>query len=213
VLSWLALGVAACSKAPTGAVVWTVENTATIGGHPVTVVGAPKISDTEHGRAVCFNGVDEGLVVEANPLAGLAEFTLEVLFKPEPGGAPEQRFVHMAEDGSENRALVELRMAPEGPWYLDTYLHKDDAKLALVRPETKHAAGTWYWAALTYRDGHMRHFVNGVEEAAGAVRMAPLGGGKTSIGVRLNRVSWFRGCIREVRVTETALGRERLQKP
>lgn len=192
--------------------VWTLDDTANVGGHGAAVVGSPKISDTERGRAVCFNGIDDGLVVAANPLAGLAEFTVEVLFKPEAGGAPEQRFVHMAEDGSENRALVELRSTPDGGFYLDTYLHKDNEKLALVRPEMKHAAGAWYWAALTYRDGRMRHFVNGVEEAAGTLAMTPLGSGTTSLGVRLNRVSWFKGCIREVRVTATALGAEGLQR-
>ena len=35
--------------------------------------------------------------------------------------------------------------------------------------------------------------------------------GQTSLGVRLNRVFWFKGDVREVRFTPAALGEEALQ--
>jgi hypothetical protein len=42
-------------------VVWRLDNLANIGGHPVTVVGAPKVVETDSGKAVEFNGSTDGL--------------------------------------------------------------------------------------------------------------------------------------------------------
>ena len=79
--------------------------------------------------------------------------------------------------------------------------------------ETKvHPVATWYWTALSYADGQMRHFVEGVEDASGSVTVAPLGPGKISIGVRQNLQYWFKGCVRELRVTSGALPPESLQR-
>ncbi|MBL8144532.1 MAG: hypothetical protein JNM38_25685, partial [Acidobacteria bacterium] len=36
---------------------WVVDNTTAIGGHLVKVVGAPRVVDTEVGRALEFNGI------------------------------------------------------------------------------------------------------------------------------------------------------------
>jgi acetyl esterase/lipase len=47
----------------------------------------------------------------------------------------------------------------------------------------------------------MSHYVDGRREASGPVAFKALGPGRTSIGVRQNRVSWFKGRIREVRFT------------
>jgi hypothetical protein len=58
----------------------------------------------------------------------------------------------------------------------------------------------------------MRHFVNGTEEASGELSFAPLGSGRVSLGVRQNQVSWFKGCIRELRISPIALAPEALQK-
>ena len=66
------------------------------------------------GKAIEFNGATDGLVFEVNPLAGLAQFTVEVEFLPAPSGPEEQRFVHFQEANTENRALVELRTLPGG---------------------------------------------------------------------------------------------------
>jgi hypothetical protein len=59
----------------------------------------------------------------------------------------------------------------------------------------------------------MRHFVDGVEDANGTVTVPVFGAGKMSLGVRQNLVNWFKGCIREVRITATALPPAQLQKP
>ena len=109
--------------------------------------------------------------------------------------------------------MLETRTTPEGRWYLDTFLHGGAEKLALARSDALHDAGTWSWAALSYADRQMRHYVNGVLEASGPVAFSPLSRGQTSIGVRLNQVSWFKGCVRELRISPAALPSERLQRP
>jgi hypothetical protein len=70
-----------------------------------------------------------------------------------------------------------------------------EASHALYAEGWKHPLGQWHHAALVY-DGHeMRHYVNGVQELAHKMPYSPTRGGQTSIGVRMNRVSWFRGAI------------------
>jgi hypothetical protein len=207
----LAVSLTACSHRP-APVIWTVDGTTSIGGHVPTVWGAPKMMDTKRGRAVCFDGKEDGLLVGKNPIEGLAEFTVEVLFRPDADGPPEQRFVHIAEDAGEDRAMIETRVTPKGTWYLDTFLHKGAESLALIEPSKEHPGDDWYWAALTYRERQMRHFVNAVEEGSGNLTFAPLGRGRMSLGVRQNQVYWFKGCIRELRVTPAALPPDRLQR-
>jgi hypothetical protein len=206
---------AACSlsRDTAGApLIWTVDDLGRVGGHRTTVWGAPKATDTDRGRAVCFDGKQDGLVVDANPIEGLAAFTVEVLFRPDADGEPAARFVHISEEKSEDRAMIETRRTPEGRWYLDTFLQSGAEKLTLARTDAQHAAGTWYWAALTYGDRQMRHYVNAVLEASGPVVFGPLSRGRTSLGVRLNQVGWFKGCVREVRISSAALPPERLRK-
>ena len=100
----------------------------TIGGHPVKVVGAPRVVEREWRARVEFDGAHDGLVVGVNPLAGLARFTIEVVFEPAVDGTEEQRFLHVEEPGTANRALIELRMLPGAKWCLDTYLRHGEAR-------------------------------------------------------------------------------------
>jgi hypothetical protein len=89
---------------PAEPVVWPIDNLRQIAGHKVTVVGSPTVVEAAGGgKAVRFDGTKDGLVVESNPLAGWAAFTLEVVFLPEVGGPAEQRFFHCQADGSEDR--------------------------------------------------------------------------------------------------------------
>lgn len=50
------------------------------------------------------------------------------------------------------------------------------------------------------------------QEREGAVEFVPMDAGKLSLGVRQNRVHWFKGAIREVRVTPAALAEGALQR-
>jgi hypothetical protein len=68
-----------------------------------------------------------------------------------------------------------------------------------------HALDTWHHAAIVVDGKSMRHFVNGKEEMGGEVILTPFAEGQTSIGVRFNKVFWFQGAIRQIRVTPGVL--------
>jgi xylan 1,4-beta-xylosidase len=204
----VALGATALGGQPTDSappVTWTIDNLTKIGGHAVTVVGAPVVVQTDRGPAVQFNGKTDGLFLDANPLAGLRQFTIEVEFSADAEGPEEQRFLHLSETGSENRALLELRLAA-GRWSLDSYLQSGAAQLALLDRAQTHSAAAWHVARTTFDGEVMRHYVDGIKQGEGAVAFKPLGPGRASIGVRQNQVSWFKGRIRSVRVSNQVEG-------
>jgi PelA/Pel-15E family pectate lyase len=181
-------------------IAWRLDNLKRIGGHAVTLVGAPKVVNTPTGSALEFDGQRDAVVVESNPLEGLAAFRLEVEVSPALDGPDEQRFVHVGENGTDNRAMLETRMAGSR-WSLDTFLRSNASQLTLVDGSRIHDAGTWHTAALVYDGKTMSHFVDGVREAEGQVFFAALGPGRTSLGARLNQMSWFKGRLRALRVT------------
>jgi hypothetical protein len=113
--------------------------------------------------------------------------------------------VHFQEAATENRALFELRLLPGPSWCLDTFLRHGVGSLTLIDRARLHPAGRWHAAALTFDGRVMTHYVDGVRELSGDVAFMPLGPGQTSIGVRLNKRSWFKGRIRTIRVTPDVL--------
>ena len=195
------------------AVVWNLDNLEAIGGHRVTVVGKPRVIETDRGKAIAFDGRGDGVFVAANPLAGLKEFTVEVIFRPEAGGPKEQRFLHFQPNGSEDRLLFETRLTPAGRWFLDTYVQTGEGKQTLYAEKFLHPLGTWHHAAVVVDGKTMRHYVNGREELAGDVQLTPLAAGQTSIGVRFNQVFWYQGAIRQIRVTPAVLKADAFLKP
>ncbi|MCX6952859.1 MAG: LamG domain-containing protein [Verrucomicrobia bacterium] len=208
---WVGLGgiLRGEEKAPAAeVVVWRLENIGKVGGNAVEVIGAPKIVD----GAAIFDGVKDGLLVGANPLAGWREFTIEVLFRPADDAPAEQRFLHV-QDTATSRALIETRVDGTGSWWLDTYLMKVGKEgRPLIDPKKKHPIGRWHWVALRYDGKIMTHFVNGEKEREGSVEFGPMLDGRVSLGVRQNRVHWFKGAIREVRFTPLALAEDKLQR-
>ncbi|MFB3854847.1 MAG: DUF6298 domain-containing protein [Vicinamibacterales bacterium] len=195
-----------------GAVTWRLDNLQRIGGHRVTIEGTPRVAETEVGPAVEFNGKTDGLFIEANPLTGLERFTIEVVFNPAEDGQTEQRFFHAEETSTGNRALLETRVLPDGSWCLDTFLRHGDQSLTLLDRARSHRAGAWHVAALTFDGRTMTAFVDGVKELSGDVVFRALGPGRTSIGVRQNKVSHFKGLIALVRITPEALAAGQLMR-
>jgi hypothetical protein len=192
---------------------WSIDNTISIAGCKTTVLGAPAVIATGKGSAVQFDGQKDGLIVQALPLAGAEKFTLEILFRPDANGRKEQRFLHLQQNATENRILIETRLTHDNLWYLDTYIQTPKGSLALFNPQNTHSIGKWYNAALVYNGRQMRHYVNGAEEMAGNLDFTPLREGKTSIGVRMNQVFWFKGAIRRVRFTPRVLNPEDFLPP
>lgn len=217
-LAWFAtaaaLVFAGCSGggAGTDATLWHVDNLSQIGGHEVTVLGNPTVIQTPYGKALEFDGESDAVVLDTNPLAGATVFTVEVIFRPDPGGIQAQRFLHF-QAAEEHRVLVETRLNERNEWFLDTFIKSGDSERTLQSRDTWHPLGDWYHAALVYDGGEMRHYVNGIEERAGPVDYLPVSGGQTSIGCRLNRVYWFKGAISTVRVSHRVLAPEEFMRP
>lgn len=186
---------------------WKLHELEQIGGHPITILGTPVVVKEE--ESIQFDGVHDGIIVLNNPLSGAENFTLEVIFKPEASNDPnniEQRFVHIQNTVNENsRMLIELRLTKDNNWFLDTFIKSDDSALTLYAEKFPHPVGQWYHAALVYENGTMKHFVNGIEEMSGKVEYVPINEGHTSIGMRINQVSWFKGLIKTIRATKSAL--------
>ena len=214
-LATLALGGAsiepACAAPDT--VVWRLEDPKRVGQHQPTVLGAPRVVVDAGNKALRFNGTSDGLIIADNPIKGFAAFTLEVRFKPDGDGPAAQRFVHV-EDSLENRGLIETRVTPDKQWYLDTFLysHPSGKGVTLVDKTKLHPCDRWYWAALVYDGKTMSHFVDGIREQQGAIDFGPMAAGRTSVGVRLNQVFWFKGEIAEIRFHPRAVAGTELQR-
>lgn len=185
-------------------VTWRLDNLSRVGGEAVEQIGAPAVVQTDIGPAIQFNGTSDGLLIQRNPIEGLKAFTIEVLFSADLEGPVEQRFLHMQEAAGENRALIELRLN-QGRWALDSYLRHGEAQLTLLDLARTHAASHWHVSSTTFDGSVMTHYVDAVEQGSGQVAFRPLAAGRTSIGVRQNRVSWFKGRIHTIRVTPAAL--------
>lgn len=191
----------------TSSVFWMIDNTASIDGNTTTKLGAPVVIESELGPAVEFDGVDDGLIVDSNPLAGADSFTVEVIFNPYEAlisSNEEQRFIHIQES-DDKRILIELRLTENGEWFLDTFIKDGDSNCTLYANEFPHTINKWYHAALVYKNSSMSHYVNGIIEMSGKVEYTKMISGQTSIGVRLNQRSWFKGAIRSLRVSHAAL--------
>lgn len=191
--------------------IWRLENPKSIGGSETTMTGTPGVVPGASGDVLSFDGADDGVVVPVNPLAGLKEFTVEALFCPAADGQPEQRFLHF-QDTAGSRGLLEIRQIPDGQWALDTHLRFGEKGLTLLDRTKLHPAGKWTWVALRFDGKRMTHFVNGAKEGEGEIVFPPMLPGQVSLGMRLNKVSWFKGTIREVRFHPRALEENLLQR-
>jgi hypothetical protein len=184
---------------------WNLDNMESIDGCRTEIVGAPRLIDTDSVPAIEFDGVGDALVVDANPLAGLDTFTAEILFRPYPNGPSAQRFFHIQEDGSDNRLLFETRLTADEGWFLDTFISSEGEGYVQFAENFVHPLGPWYHAAIVVADGMFRHYVDGELELETEIAFTPLGRGQTSIGVRYNRASWYRGAIRTARFSSRPL--------
>lgn len=185
-------------------ILWELNNLESIGGNAVTLKGDPKLVDFGNFSAVEFDGVNDGLFINSNPLTGFNSFTVEIIFKPYAGGLEEQRFLHIQQD-NDNRMLIELRSTSTDEWFLDTFIKTKGTGVALYAESHMHLNTQWHHAALIYDNGTMSHFVDGELELSDAIDYSAVNSGITSFGVRQNLVSWYRGAIRLMKASPEAL--------
>lgn len=196
-----------CQEEEAEVILWELNRLDSIGGNPVTLYGEPILVETDSGTAVEFNGINDGMLIGSNPLSDAEEFSIEVIFMPYPGGLEEQRFIHIEQD-NDNRALIELRTAPDDSWFLDTFIKSTGTGTTLYADDFPHETNKWWHACLVYRKDTIIHYVNGIKELADEITFQPVSSGATSIGVRQNLVSWYKGIIKTLKVTHKALSPE-----
>jgi Concanavalin A-like lectin/glucanases superfamily len=194
----------ALAQAPPQPIDWEFTRLDSVGGNKSTLVGSPRLIDAPNGKAVEFDG-ESGLFLDINPLTGLKQFTAEVVFQPYTAGPKEQRFLHFQENDTENRLLFEIRLTDDNRWFLDAFIKSGDGNYTLYAEKFPHPIGAWYHAAVVMDGATMRHYVNGIEEMATPIKCTPQKDGRTSIGVRINKVSWYKGAVRRVRITPRVL--------
>ena len=188
--------------------VWVFDRLDKIGGHNVSVLGHPRIIDTPAGKAMEFNGVDDGLLIDVHPLAGAETFTWEAIFRPD-GGNAEQRWFHLEENpatgsDTDNRMLFEIRVI-DSQWCLDAFNKSGSVQKALLNRQHLHPLGAWYHVAAVYDGKEFRSYINGEADGAAAIHLAPQAAGRASVGVRINKVFYFKGAVRVARFTRRAL--------
>jgi putative heme-binding domain-containing protein len=194
------------------ATTWTFDRLDNIGGETTTVLGEPKVIDSPVGKAVEFDGIDDALFVDRHPLAGAAAFTWEAIFRPD-GGQREQRWFHLSERDpatgadTDNRMLFEIRVV-EDKWFLDCYAESGGVGKALMNRQALHPLGAWYHVACVYDGKELSSYVDRVREVAAPLQLAPAREGHASIGVRINKVYYFKGAVRLARFTKRALSPE-----
>ena len=135
----------------------------------------------------------------------MTEFTVEVIFQPYADGLEEQRFFHMQEHGTSERVMFETRLTDDNLWYIDTFMQTGGQNNTMLAIGDKHELGPWYHAAIVVDGKTFKHYVNGRMELGKEVVFTPQKPGQTSLGVRLNKVYWYKGAIRKARFTPRAI--------
>jgi len=182
---------------------WLISNFIENTYEDVEISGNPRIIDSPYGNAVNFDGVGDAIFLDANALEALEEFTIEMIFNPATDGNFEQRVVHIGEV-SGDRMLLEIR-ALNGNWYFDGFVASEESKLALIDEKLLHPLGLWYHVAFVVEKDRLSTYVNGKLELSEAFSFNGINTGQSSIGVRLNKRSWFKGAIYKIKISPSML--------
>ncbi len=92
-------------------------------------------------------------------------------------------------------------------WLLDAFANSvaSGKSLALMNWDVTHPTDRWYHIAMVYDGKTYTSYVNHQPQLSGEVELKPQGAGKTSVGVRINRVDYFKGAFHKARFTQKAL--------
>jgi hypothetical protein len=183
----------------TKTITWNLTNPKQIGGYNPTILGNPLMKVEGKDSSLYFNGINDGLVIPTIPIEGWSKFTIEVLFNPNSDGPVAPRFIHF-EDTLLNRGTFEIRLTNNSQWYFDGFLLNGKTRkgVTLIDSTKLHPTNKWYWAALVYDGSKMYSYINAQKELESPIDFPAMTKGNISLGVRLNKVNWFKGKIRKI---------------
>lgn len=189
--------------------IWRFDRVDRIDGEKTEILGHPQVIETRYGKAVHFNGVDDGIIVPEHPLAGASTYTWEVIFRPD-GGAFAERFFHLQEQDpathqdTGNRMLFEIRVV-NGQWCLDSFASSGANHRTLLNCKLLHPLRKWYVVTAVYDGKELRNYVDGQLQGEGTLDLKPQLQGRSSVGVRINHKYFFKGAILMARMVPRAL--------
>jgi hypothetical protein len=206
----LAQAPAATSKQPHQEI-WRFDRIDKIGGHKTEELGHPSLIESPYGKAVEFHGNGDAIIVPEHPLAGATAFTWEVIFRPDGDGPEAQRFFHIAEvdpttgKDTDNRLLFEIRILDK-QWCLDSFAGGNrGGNLTLLNCKALHPLDQWYRVTAVWDGKTMKNYVGDELQGEGTLVMPAQGPGRSSIGMRLNKVYPFKGAVLMSRTVPRAL--------
>lgn len=182
---------------------WVVAKLLQEESSKIKIVGSPQLVDSPYGKAVSFNGSTDALFLNELPIKLLKEFTVEMIFCPDRDSPFEQRILHIGEVLND-RILLEIR-AVKDIWYFDGFVASGKNKKALIDEQLTHQTGQWYHVAFIVGPDSVTTFVNGKQELSESFLYQSIKTGSCSIGVRLNKRSWFKGMIYKIRIVPKQL--------
>ena len=100
--------------------------------------------------------------------------------------------------------LFEIRVI-DGQWCLDAYIETGSENKALLDRSRLRPLGEWHHVAAVYDGKEFRSYINGELDGSAMIDLAAQGSGRTSVGVRINEVFYFKGAVRQARFSRTAL--------
>jgi hypothetical protein len=191
---------------------WRFDSLTSIAGHSVQLLGHPQLIDSPYGKAIQFNGAGDGLFLPVHPLAGASTYTWEVIFRPDAGGPQAQRFFHLQEqdpatgEDTKNRMLFEIRIV-DGKWCLDSFASSGPSNRTLLACDASHLypLGQWFRVTAVYDGKTLTNYVGNDLQGSGPLDLKPQFPGRTSIGIRINKVFPFKGAVLVAHMTPRVL--------
>ncbi len=200
--------------APSPTAHWVVDNTTNIGGNEPTVLGSPVVTAMDAGTAVCFDGIEDGLIVPDDPIQGLRQFTIETLVYPQLDATLQPTIVQVWDpNNTTRRVVIQMRSDATGDWHLVVVFAWNAATTTIENTSDTHSSDQWYWLAVTYDGQTARVYVDGVLEDSSSVTFGPMAAGSISLATRQVGRFYFPGCMRDVEFFDSALPASQLSKP
>ncbi len=199
-----AAGIGLARAAAPMAVDWKLTTGRFAAGQFIGVEGQPTPQVDGTLTYTQFNGHSDGYFIQDNPVAGMKTFTIEMKIRADLDGATEPRFLNI-NDVAGGRITMELRQVPDGRWALDVFFLQKPSRIQLMDVTKLHPGGVWHWVAMTYDGKTMISYIDGQKELSADGELKPMDKGEMSLGVRLNRIFWFKGGIAEFKATPRAL--------